>query len=454
MAFLAVMNLYILSSAPLVRADNITSDVTIFAQSGADVSKLRDGNVDTRNSFAAKEELTITGYDIKSVYVIWHKIYGDWSITAGGHNIACGKNGYLHEYIELDDSYDELTLTLPDKATQICEIYLFSEGRLPNWVQVWNPPCEKADIMLLSTHSDDEQLFFAGVLPTYAGQRGLQVQVVYMTNHWDTNSRPHEQLDGLWTVGVKNYPIIGSFPDDPNTVNKKNEPVYDTLYRALAIYGRDELTNFQISMIDRFKPQVVIAHDVDGEYHHGAHMANTWSLRQALDKANWKIPKVYIHLWPENVITMNWDQPLSNFGGKTAFEISRQGFKCHKSQQWTWFSTWIAGKGINKASDIKQYSPCLYGLYRSNVGPDTGENDFMEHIVPYAEQSANGDGGVSSVPHPSTIPGLDGTFTATVSSKPDNKIGQLLSSGKFIAAIAVLGVSAVLIMFTVLRRKR
>ena len=36
-----------------------------------------------------------------------------------------------------------------------------SAGELPDFVQIWNPPCEKADMMIITTHSDDEQLFFA-----------------------------------------------------------------------------------------------------------------------------------------------------------------------------------------------------------------------------------------------------------------------------------------------------
>ena len=38
---------------------------------------------------------------------------------------------------------------------------------------------DKAELMLLVAHPDDELLWFGGLLPTYAGQRGLKVQVVY-----------------------------------------------------------------------------------------------------------------------------------------------------------------------------------------------------------------------------------------------------------------------------------
>ncbi|MBQ4178508.1 MAG: DUF4406 domain-containing protein, partial [Elusimicrobia bacterium] len=43
---------------------------------------------------------------------------------------------------------------------------------------------KQADMMLFSTHADDEHLWFAGLLPTYV-DRGYDIQVVYFTNHLD-----------------------------------------------------------------------------------------------------------------------------------------------------------------------------------------------------------------------------------------------------------------------------
>ena len=44
----------------------------------------------------------------------------------------------------------------------------------------WQPSCEKADLLLIVAHPDDELLWFGGALPTYAGERGMAVQVMYM----------------------------------------------------------------------------------------------------------------------------------------------------------------------------------------------------------------------------------------------------------------------------------
>ena len=60
--------------------------------------------------------------------------------------------------------------------------------------------------MLLVAHPDDELLWFGGLLPTYAGDRHLAVEVVYAVPA--TPVRRLELLDGLWTCGVTAYPEL------------------------------------------------------------------------------------------------------------------------------------------------------------------------------------------------------------------------------------------------------
>lgn len=332
------------------------------------------------------------------IYIEWKTIPGKWSLFDGENASEYGEKSFLHEFAAIKDGtgYAEIRLSAEVAAN---DIYVFSDGKLPDWVQVWNEPCEKADLMLCSTHADDEQLFFLGVLPYYAGELGLNVQVVYFVNHNDTDNRPHELLNGLWTVGVRNYPVIGEAPDQWS----------ESLEEGLANFtdrgfSEDKLIEFQVEMIRRFKPLVIVGHDIKGEYSHGQHIVNTHTLRQALEISNdvsqytesaekygiWDVPKTYLHLYEENQIIVDWDIPLEKFGGKTAYEVSLDGFKCHESQHWTWFSKWIGLKsdwGVTKASDIKDYSPCKYGLYRSNVGEDMIKKDFLENIVLYRDQS-------------------------------------------------------------------
>jgi len=281
----------------------------------------------------------------------------------------------------------------------ISEVYGFTKGELPAWVQRWEPPCEQADLLMLSSHSDDEHLFFAGVLPYYAVERGMTVQVAYIINHFDTYARPHEQLDGLWAVGVRHYPVMTDFPD----LYSESEEQALNAFAAYGI-GFEDYVGFITDTIRRFKPLVVMSHDVDGEYGHGTHILCSKALMQAVELTmdaeyrpesaqqygTWDVEKTYLHLYKENPVVMNWDVPLEKFGGLTAFEASRLGFDCHTSQHWTWFYGWIYGKNapITKASEIATYSPCEYGLYRTTVGADVVGGDFFENVMTYEQRAA------------------------------------------------------------------
>lgn len=420
--FFILLLLFIGNYSLKVNAAEITDECRLKLSENGEVlnwssAGLTDGKYTTYTSFKKENVLNIkSDTPIFSIYVIWNTVPGEWTYEVSGNEYTVGKHGFLHEFVnvfnDVGQGVNEIDIIMPEDIS-ICEIYFFSEGDIPDWVQIWQPPCEKADIMLLSTHSDDEQLFFAGLLPYYAGEVGAAVQVVYLTNHWDTQNRPHEQINGLWTVGVKNYPIVGHFPDDVDTLSKSGESVQETLDRVLAgkydetgTWNEANLIEFQVEMIRRFKPQVIVAHDINGEYQHGAHIANTDTMMKALAPAAdatqyteiadlygvWDVPKVYIHLYEENPIEMNWDIPLESFGGKTAFEVSKEGYGCHYSQHWTWFTRWLNNgtkdenaSPVSKASEFTMYSPCKFGLYRSLVGNDT-KADFLDNIVMYKDQ--------------------------------------------------------------------
>lgn len=327
---------------------------------------------------------------IAHLYIEFDRLPQDWKLLAGGKEFACD-GGVLHQYIDvaaLCGKQTEITLQFPQK-TAIADLYFFGEGELPDFVQQWQSPCEKADLMLISSHSDDEQLFFAGVLPYYAVERQLQVQVVYIVQHFEANGyedhvRPHEQLDGLWTVGIRNYPVMSDFPD---LYSESFEGAKSAFGAAGVTY--DDFKNYIIGCLNRFKPLVVVSHDLKGEYGHGTHIFCANALTEAIKNPDSHRPeKTYLHLYEKNQIEMDWDTPYDSLGGKTPFERTQEGFGCHKSQHWTWFKRWIYGNHgeIQKASQIKTYSPCRYGLYDTIVGADEQGGDFMENVATYAQR--------------------------------------------------------------------
>ena len=330
---------------------------------------------------------------------------------------------YLHDFIDLEALFGHIptavTLSFDNGTAILYEITAYSAGKLPDNVQRWEEPKDgETDLVLFSTHCDDEQLFFAGALPYYAGERNYQVQLVYMTDHVDSGGyeRMHEALDGLWTAGVHAYPIWGEYYD---------YPVYNLgdAYRYFNAYGwpEEEMLGFVVEQLRRFQPTVALGHDLNGEYGHGQHMVWADLLAKAVQISGddsqypesaqtygaWDVPKTYLHLYQENPIVMDWDQPLNAFDSKTAWEVSMQAYRCHKSQVETLEDAdWYFADNPTAAS-IVYYSPREYGLYRTTVGQDVKKNDFFENTTTYAE--LNGTAAVMPTEPAETSP-ADTTF--------------------------------------------
>ena len=338
------------------------------------------------------------------LYFIFGKEYGEYTVTDldTGKQVICGTPRFLHELIDLEALFGKpvksLTVDFANGSVAIKEMYVYTPGYLPDHIQAWEMPEDGAvDLILFSTHGDDDQLFFAGLLPYYCAL-GYEVLVVYMTDHRNNvDFRIHEMLNGLWSVGVTNYPVFGSFPDF------FTEDL-DTAYRLFSGQGweKNDLIAFITEQIRRYHPVVVVGHDFNGEYSHGQHMAYAECLAEALEASTdpeqypasaesyglWDVPKAYFHLYEENPIVMDWDTPMDELDGMTPFEVTQLlGYTQHTSQQNSWVTFWINGANfsIKKAADIDRYSPCLYGLYRSTVGPDTEKKDMFENVCSHEE---------------------------------------------------------------------
>lgn len=341
-------------------------------------TELSDNNYNTYVTLNTEDTITIENTEMFNyVYIIYYVESMTGTINYNDTSTKVGENQFLHECIKLDEETNKITINY-DNYVRIKEIFLFNET-LPNWVQTWNKPLDNADILLFSTHSDDEHLFFAGLIPSMIAS-GKNIQVVYLTHHNDNPKRLDEQLNGLWAVGLRNYPVLGAFPD---AYSESLNGATNNL--AYAGFSLDDVINFQIDIIKRFKPLVVVNHDEAGEYSHGQHILNTHALKEALNllEDEYKPEKVYLHLYAENPITMNYDIPLEYYNGMTAYEVSKLGYAEHDSQQYTWFTDWLKGKNneYTKATDIKTYSPTKFGLYYSKNGNyETLDNDLFYDV--------------------------------------------------------------------------
>lgn len=379
------------------------SEVSVVAEKQGyyNTAYLFDGDDITTLDGGKNSSLTLAYEDgIGSVYLVFGIEHGVYTVTNNdtGESKTWGEKNFLHEFLDIEGAFGtapkSITIAFNENQLLINELRIFTSGQVPADVQRWDIPKEnEMDLLLFSTHGDDEQLFFAGVLPYYGQERGYEVLVVYLTDHRNhTKSRVHEMLNGLWAVGVTNYPVLGSFPDF----------FTDTKHNAYSLFQHfglteEDITRFVVENIRKYKPRVAVGHDPLGEYSHGQHMVYSEVLQKAVQQSMeetyfpesaqqygvWDVPKTYLHLYEENPIFMNWDQPLESFNGMTAFQVSKElGFACHKGQLKDF--SWYLSQG-KTAAEFRKYNPCEYGLFRSTVGEDVQKDDFFENVGSYGE---------------------------------------------------------------------
>ena len=384
--------LFIPSIAYAEKANDISKEIT-YTENGTVVNKINDENIKTSYKVNNGSSITIhsESNNIKQLYIIYELSCQKGKLVSDkNEEVILGSNGFLHEYVNLKTAASEVTLTFDDDVN-INEIDVFTDGETPYYVQKWVKET-KTDLMIFSTHADDEQLFFAGVMPTYINQ-GKKVHVVYLARHdvgsYYAPNRLHEQLDGLWTLGVTDYPTFGLIPD----AYSENIDVARSQMNSAGFTDNDVI-KFDVEQIRLYKPKVILGHDENGEYSHGQHILNTATLKEAVFKAAdqtytevnldaYNTPKFYIHLYDiDNKTELDYDIPLEKYDGKTAYQVSKEGYSKHLSQQYTWFTRWLNGNNneYTSSKQITKYNPAYWGLYKSEVGPDINRNDLFENI--------------------------------------------------------------------------
>lgn len=349
-------------------AAEITSRCTFtYAPASKGRKDMADANYLTYYSGKWLEITAPEGTPCHGLYFSFAQREVDYQVQIPGENgdwvtVATDDRRYTNSYLALPGLTRFRIVPAGSDMIHISEIRLLGEGTLPAWVQDWQPfTAEKADLLVLSAHCDDELLFFGGVIPYYAGERQMDVIVCYLTDQ--THTRRSEALDGLWTCGVRAYPEMGVFKDIK----------VNTAAECYPYWGKEAVQAHIASLIAKYRPEVMVTHDTRGEYGHGAHKVCAEMAMQYVDATPadaWQIKKLYLHLYKENTLTFDWRQPLAFFGGRTAFDIADAAFDCHKSQK---------SNGLI-VQDWGAYANNVFGLYHSSVGPDTGTPDLFENI--------------------------------------------------------------------------
>lgn len=346
------------------------------------------------------------GKPIAGLYVCFGNMPESWEIQTSDDGkdwftAVPGDTRFLHAYVALPQPAQHVRLAVTSEkktALRINDLFVLSEGDLPDWVQVWQPTEEKADILFLSTHPDDELIFFGGAIPTYAVEQQRKVVVAYFTR--SNTTRSSELLNGLWHMGVRTYPVIGNFKDS----YAKN---LKAAYKSAG--GKGKVNEWIVGLYRQYKPEVVVTQDTNGEYGHKQHMMIADAAQNCIALAanedeftastiaygTWQVKKLYLHLYPENQITFDWTVPLKSMSGATGIELAEEAYTLHKTQ---------ASSGMSVTETGTKYDNRVFGLAFTTVGEDVRKDDFLENIYDAPGSYDAAANNVEATPAPTEVP--------------------------------------------------
>lgn len=356
--------------------ESITERCDFDATEG-DEDRAADGRFNTAwEPEKAGDALTITLPDDRSGQTLTI----DWSVPPEAFNVDLKDNGgaiiksIREEETENMVSYNydihnaaQIVIRVSGTAAGISEVRVYEQGKTSELVQDWEPLSDQVDMMVFSAHAGDEFLFFGGAVP-FAAAEDKEIAVVYMADCG--RQRMAEAMDGLWSVGVKAHPYCLYLEND--------EP--DEYEDAIDLWGLEELYELLVEQIRKYKPSVILTHDIEGEDDQ-QHKLTSAAVRRAVllaadpgvypesyDKYGvWDVPKMYIHKYEGNVLTIDPDRLMAN--GWTAGEMLEIGFSKN-----------VILWEDNDMDDIEEQSPYLFGMIRQTVGDDVMKNSFFENL--------------------------------------------------------------------------
>ena len=351
------------TAAGETEARELTADCTISLMGAKDSKKVRDHLC---TSFWEKKDARDPWVTISSPEPVYGLYLCFRSMPAyeiqvdrgnGWETYQEGNPDYLHMFYEMDGATEIRIHATEESWTTLGfnEIAVFSAGKVPEWVQRWEPTPEKTDLLFVISCPDEELLYFGGAIPVYACERQRSAAVACLS--YGNPSRRSELLNSLWSMGYRYYPMI----QQAAKLNSRKQ---------------DDAVAFTVNAIRHCRPEVIVTLDEKGEGKNEYRKLTAELCKKAFDlsaegDSAWQAKKLYLHLYGDDPTVLDWTQPLESQHGRDGIGAARYAYLYYKTQDDT-------GKDV-LASSVK-YPNNTFGLYRTLVGEDTEKNDFLENI--------------------------------------------------------------------------
>ena len=394
LAFLAAA-LVILGMAGLAAAEEealeVTSGCTLTLTGIKNPKNMTDRkfttNAETKS--VKNPSLTIQSKSpVYGLYLCFEKMPESYDVQAdrgsGWETVASG-GSFLHAWFPMQGETKIRVIAQGDRK-QIMgfnEVYCFGEGRAPGWVQQWEDAPEKADILFVTAHPEEELLFLGGAIPYYVREKEASVALAVLCPV--NTTRRAEMLNGLWSMGYRNYPFIGTFE---TATAKSAKGAYQKVDKK---NGEEVVQGWLTEIIRRCRPEVIVGPDEQGEGNNGQRMMMADACVQCFSLAAdenrfadsagkygaWQAKKVYLHLFGKEAdqTVFDWDSPLEAFDGRTGNGMAYYSYLYFKSQDKVKEET-----DRSVYNQGRTYPNNRFGLRESTVGEDEEKNDFLENI--------------------------------------------------------------------------